>query len=236
MNLRIDDLQLQGLRLAQDPKQFCFGLDAVLLSDFAARAIRRGHTVLDLCAGNGIIPVLLTAKSAGRTLVGLEIQQAAAALAKYNVTLNSLEDKLTIIEGDLRNHREIFGNRKFDVITCNPPYKEAGSGLLNQTNAAAIARHELLCTLEDVISASAALLNDEGKLCMVHRPNRLVDILCLMRERRLEPKRLQYVHPTPEKPPAMLLIEAAKYGGKQLTHEPPIYVNEVPKCTTSTPT
>jgi len=223
MNLRIDDLQLNGLRLAQDPKQFCFGLDAVLLSDFAAKAIRKNASVLDLCCGNGIIPVLLSAKAECGALYGLEVQTEAAALARYNAELNGLP--LTVIEGDLRHSREIFGTRKFDCITCNPPYKEPGSGLLSQTEAEAIARHEILCTLEDVIANSAYLLNPGGKLCMVHRPKRLVDVLCLMREYRLEPKRLQYVHPLPGKPPAMLLIEGTKYGGKELIHELPIYTN-----------
>ncbi len=225
---RIDDLQVDGLKIIQNPKLFCFGTDAVLLSDYASKSIRKGFKVLDLCSGNGIIPLLLTSKSYADEVVGLEIQEESASLAERSVLMNSLDDKIHIICDDLKKSEDIFGKRSFDYITCNPPYKEAGGGLTNKTSPTAIARHEILCSLEDIIGVSSIILRPYGKLCMVHRPERLADILCLMRKYKIEPKRLRMVHPTAGKTATMVLVEGAYLGKPKLLLDPPLYVYKEP--------
>ena len=222
---RLDDLQTKNnLRLIQNPEWFCFGVDAVLLADFASKTIKKDAVVLDLCAGNGIVPLLLSEKSKARHITGLEIQDCVAEMANRSVVLNNLQEKLSILCGDLKNSVEIFGKESFDNISCNPPYKEGHGGLKNTTDTVTIARHEICCTLEDIISVSAKCLKPYGKLCMIHRPERLADIICLMRSCRLEPKRLRFVHPSPSKTANMVLIEGAKYGNPKLFLEPPLYV------------
>jgi len=232
---RIDDLQLNGLRLIQNSDHFCFGVDAVLLSHYAATSKGRlPYHIADLCTGNGIIPVLLTSKTDAHYIVGVEIQEEVAEIAKRNVELNSLSERVEIICEDLRNYNqknyyknkniEFLPQNHFDIVTCNPPYKEAGGGIVNADDTMTIARHEVKCTLEDIISVSAKLLREQGRLCMVHRPERLVDLLTLMRQYRLEPKRLQMVHPAPNKTANLVLIEAAKYGKPKLFLDPPLYV------------
>ena len=222
---RLDDLQTKtNLHLIQNPKWFCFGVDAVLLADFAAKTVKVNAGVLDLCSGNGIIPLLLTEKTRAKNIVGLEIQEAVAEMANRSVKWNELEDRVRIECGDLKNAEEIFGKESFDNITCNPPYKENNGGLKNATDTVTIARHEICCTLEDIIRVSAKCLKPYGKLCMIHRPERLIDIICLMREARIEPKRLRFVHPSPSKTATMILIEGAKFGKPKLFLEPPLYV------------
>ncbi len=221
---RIDDLQTDGLKIIQNPDLFCFGTDAVLLSDYASKSIRKGAKVLDLCCGNGIIPLLLTSKSYASEITGIEIQEDSASLAKRSVELNNLNDKIHIICDDLKNAESIFGKRSFDYITCNPPYKEAGGGLTNKASSTTIARHEILCNLEDIIRVSSIILKQTGKLCMVHRPERLADILCLMRKYKIEPKRLRMVHPSAEKTATMVLVEGAYSGKPKLILDPPLYV------------
>lgn len=225
---RIDDLQLNGLRLIQNPNWFCFGVDAVLLSDYAAKTIKKGNRVLDLCTGNGIVPLLLSQKSSAGELVGLEIQAPVAEMANRSVLLNQLEGKIRIETGDLKNAEEMFGRSSFQYITCNPPYKEAGGGLLTNANTTTLARHEILCTLEDIVRVSSNILAPLGKLCMIHRPERLADLLCLMRNYSLEPKRLRFVHPYPEKTATMILVEAARGGKPKLFLDPPLYIYEKP--------
>lgn len=223
---RIDDLQTRnGLRLIQNPDWFCFGVDAVLLADFAVKAIKSGFEVLDMCSGNGIIPLLLTEKSSAAHIDGLEIQPEVAEMASRSVRLNHLEEKITVTAGDLKAATEIYSKCRFDTVTCNPPYKEAAGGLKNATDMLTIARHEILCTLEDIIQVSAQALKPYGKLCLIHRPERLADIICLMRKHRIEPKRLRLVHPSPSKTATMILIEGAKYGKPKLFWEPPLYVH-----------
>ena len=222
---RIDDLQINNLRLIQNSDHFCFGVDAVLLANYAAVSKgKQPDKILDLCTGNGIIPVLLTAKTNVSSIVGVEIQPEVADLAKRNIKLNNLQKRVEIYCEDLKNCGEIFSANSFDIVTCNPPYKEAGGGLISDVDMLTIARHEVLCTLSDIISVSAKLLREGGRLCMVHRPERLVDLLTLMREHRLEPKRLRMVHPSPYKTANLVLIEAAKYGKPKLFLDPPLYV------------
>ena len=223
-NERIDDLQLKGLKIIQNPKWFCFGIDAVLLSDFAKNSIKKGAKVLDFCTGNGIIPLLLSAKTDAERIFGMEIQTCVCDLAERNVKLNSLEEKLHIYNEDIKNADKIFGKSSIDYITCNPPYKEADNGLKNEDDIITIARHEVLCNLEEIILAAEKVLKPGGKIAFVHRPERLADIIWFMRENKIEPKKLRFVHPYPNKTATMILIEGAKHGGKKLFLEPPLYV------------
>lgn len=225
---RIDDLQLNGLRLIQNPDWFCFGVDAVLLADYAARSIKKGSRVLDLCCGNGIIPLLLSQKSKAEALVGLEIQEAVLEMANRSVKLNGLEDKIHLEIGDLKEAPQRFGRSSFQYITCNPPYKEAGGGLTCRADTTTLARHEILCTLEDIIRVSSIILEPLGKLCMIHRPERLVDIIYLMKKYRLEPKRMRFVHPYPEKTATMILVEGVRQGKPKLVLDPPLYIYATP--------
>ena len=220
-NERIDDLQIGNMRLIQNKNGFCFGVDAVLLSDFAD--IKKGERVLDLCTGNGIIPALLAAKYLPSEIWGIEITPYAAHLAKRNMELNRID--ANIIEGDL-NDESLLPKAYFDHITCNPPYKRKDSGLKNPDSEVAIARHEVKCTLEDVIRRSAALLRFGGKFSMIHRPDRLGDIFYLMRKHSLEPKRLRSVYPREGKDANMVLVEGAKGGGAFMKNLPPLYVYE----------
>ena len=192
-NERIDDLQRNNYRIIQDPERFCFGMDAVLLSGFAKA--KEGDHVIDLGTGTGIIPILMEAKTKASNLVGLEIQPESADMAQRSVELNHLEKKIRIVTGDIREASSIFGAATFDVVTSNPPYMTEHHGITNEKSPKAIARHELLCTLEDVICQAAKLLRPGGSFYMVHRPFRLVDIMVLMREYHLEPKRMKLVYP-----------------------------------------
>ncbi len=222
MEYRIDDLELNGLKLKQDPKGFCFGLDAVFLSNYAK--CEEGELVVDLCTGNGIIPVLLTAKIPAKKIYGVEIQKEVAELACENVRFNNLEEKVEIINEDLNNVVDIFGKSKIDVITCNPPYRTRGCGMINEADTKAIARHEIKCTLEDVIKISASLLRTLGKFYMIHRPDRICDILTLMREYKIEPKRIKFIQPSIDKNPEFVLIEGLRGGKKHVTVEKTLFV------------
>ena len=168
---RLDDLQRNGYRIIQDPDKFCFGMDAVLLSGFASAP--DGGRVLDLGTGTGIIPILMAAKTGAKELVGLEIQPESAEMANRSVILNDLEEKVKIVEGDIKEAGELFEAASFDVVTSNPPYMIGGHGLQNPDGPKAIARHEVLCDLEDVVKAAARCLKPGGKFYMVHRPFRL---------------------------------------------------------------
>ncbi len=223
---RIDDLQTpSGYRIIQNPDWFCFGVDAVLLADFAARTIKPKTRILDMCTGNGIVPVLLAEKTKETFIDGIEVQEAVAEMANRSILLNDISDKVKITYGDLKNSQNIFGKSQFDAVTCNPPYKENFGGLKNSTDAVTVARHEILCNLEDIITSAEAVLKPSGKLYLIHRPERLADILCLMRKYRIEPKRLRFVHPSHAKTATMILVEGAKHGGAKLLLEPPLYVH-----------
>lgn len=224
---RIDDLQTpSGYRLIQNPKWFCFGVDAVLLADFAAHTIKPNNCVLDMCTGNGIIPILLCEKTKAEKITGIEIQGAVAEMAQRSVLMNALEEKVSVVEGDLNRADEIFGKAVFDAVCCNPPYKENHGGLKNSNDELTIARHEILCNLEGIIKSAESVLKPSGKLYLIHRPERLADIFCIMREHKIEPKRLRMVHPAPEKTATMVLVEGAKHGRPKLFLEPPLYVHD----------
>lgn len=231
-NERIDDLQLNGIKIIQNPNWFCFGTDAVLLSDYSLPSIKKNAKVLDLCSGNGIIPILLSQKCSAQKIVGLEIQKGCVDLAKRSVAMNKLEHLIEIIHGDLKDAESIFGRSSFNNITCNPPYKEAGGGLINKDDPITLARHEILCSLEDIIRVSSILLEPYGKLCMIHRPERLADILCLMRKYKIEPKRLRFVHPYAGKTATMILVEGAYMGKPKLFLDPPLYIYDKPNVYT----
>lgn len=225
---RIDDLQLNGMRIIQNKNLFCFGTDAVLLADFASGSIRKNSYVIDLCSGNGIIPILLSQKTEATKIVGLEIQKKSADLAKRSVRLNKIEDKVEIVCGDLKESESLFGKSKFNFVTCNPPYKEIGGGIINKEDSLTVARHEILCSLEDIIRVSSIILEPYGKLCMIHRPERLPDIICHMRNYHIEPKRLRFIHPLPNKTATMILIEGAYHGKPKLFLEPPLSIHSAP--------
>lgn len=225
-NERIDDLQRNHYKIIQDPERFCFGMDAVLLSGFANA--KEGDKVLDLGTGTGIIPILMEAKTSASYFVGLEIQEDSADMARRSVRLNHLEERIEIITGDIREAVSLFGAASFDVVTSNPPYMTENHGLTNPAAPKAIARHELLCTLEDVISQAAKLLRPGGNFYLVHRPFRLVDIMVLLREHRLEPKRMKMVYPFIDKEPNMVLIQASRGGKPRMRVEKPLIVYREP--------
>ena len=224
-NERVDDLQ-NGYYVIQDPDKFCFGMDAVLLSGFAK--VKKGEIALDMGTGTGIIPILLKAKTSGKHFTGLEIQQECADMAGRSVRYNHLEDDVEIVRGDIKEAADIFGAASFDVVTSNPPYMIGQHGIQNPYMAKAIARHEILCTLEDVVSQAANVLKDRGRFFMVHRPFRLAEIFQVLMKYKLEPKRMQLVYPYVNKEPNMVLIEARKGCNSRISVEPPLIVYEKP--------
>ena len=223
---RLDDLQIKGYEIIQSPGRFCFGMDAVLLSAFAK--VKAGECVLDLGTGTGILPILLAAKTKGKHFTGLEIQEESADMARRSVRHNQLEEQIDIVTGDIKEASQIFGHGSMDVITTNPPYMIGGHGLANPESAKAIARHEVLCTLDDIIRESARTLKAGGRFYMVHRPFRLAEILTAMCEAKLEPKRMKMVHPFKDKDANMVLIEAVRGGGAWMKVEAPVIVYKEP--------
>ena len=223
---RLDELHRNGYYLIQNPDLFCFGMDAVLLSGFAR--MKPGERALDLGTGNGIIPILLEAKTPGQSFTGLEIQAENADMARRSVKLNGLEGKISIVEGDIRNASGIFGASSFEVVTCNPPYIPADRGVGNESRARALARHEILCTLEDCIREAARILPPGGRLYLVHRPFRLTEILARMAQHRIEPKRMRMVYPYADREPNLVLLEGRKDAGPEMTVEKPLILFREP--------
>ncbi|MFQ9516256.1 MAG: tRNA1(Val) (adenine(37)-N6)-methyltransferase [Eubacterium sp.] len=218
----IVDLERNGYKIIQDRERFCFGMDAVLLSGFTK--VKADENVLDLGTGTGIIPILLEAKTEGIHFTGLEIQKESAEMARKSVTLNKLDEKIDIVDGDIKEASKIFGGAAFNVVTTNPPYMTENHGLRNPDAPKAIARHELKCTLEDVIRESAKVLKPGGRFYMVHRPRRLNEIINLMTEYRIEPKRIRMVHPFADREANMILIEGLRGGRAMMKVEPPLIV------------
>lgn len=221
-NERIDELQRNGYRIIQDPERFCFGMDAVLLTGFAYA--KETDILLDLGTGTGIIPLLMEAKYGCRHLVGLEIQPESADMAMRTMAMNGLSEKIEIVTGDIKEAGSLFPPASFDCVTCNPPYMIGNHGLVNPQDSKAIARHEILCTLEDVIAQTARLLKSGGRFFLVHRPFRLAQIITLLVEYKLEPKRMQLVYPYVDKEPNMVLIEAVRGGKPRLKVEKPLVI------------
>ena len=219
---RLDELHRNGYRIIQNPRKFCFGMDAVLLSGFAR--VKPGERALDLGTGTGIIPILLRGKTEGRDFTGLEIQEESADMARRSVAYNHLEESVSIVTGDIKEAAALFGAASFDVVTCNPPYMTGNHGLVNPEQPKAVARHEILCTLEDVVRQTAKVLRPGGRFYLVHRPFRLAEILALLVSCKLEPKRMRLVYPFVDKEPNMVLIGALSGGKSRITVEKPLIV------------
>lgn len=219
---RLDDLQCKGYQIIQDPKRFCFGVDAVFLSHFVKA--KAGSRILDLGTGTGIIPILLAARTEDTMIQGLEIQEASAEMADRSVQLNHLEERIEIIQGDIKEAAGIFPAASFDVITSNPPYMTHQHGLENEYEPKNIARHEVLCKLEDVVKAAAYLVRPGGSFFLIHKPFRLAEIFSVLMQYKLEPKRMRMVHPYVEKEPNMVMLEAVRGGRSRITVEPPLIV------------
>ena len=223
---RLDDLHRNGFQIIQNKEKFCFGMDAVLLSGFAK--VKEGEKVLDIGTGTGIIPILLAAKTPGQHFTGLEIQPESADMARRSVALNHLEEKISIVEGDVREADQLFSAASFDVITSNPPYMTGSHGLVNPDMPKAIARHEICCTLEDLVSQTEKLLCPGGRFFMVHRPFRLAEIMTVLTAHHLEPKRMRLVYPFVDKEPNMVLLECIRGGKPRITVEKPLIVYKEP--------
>ena len=221
---RIDDLHRNGYRIIQNQSKFCFGMDAVLLSDFAK--VKPGERVLDMGTGTGIIPILMEAKTPGEQFAALEIQKESADMARRSVALNGLDEKIQVVTGDIKEASHIFGASQFQVVTTNPPYMNDQHGLKNPDLPKAIARHEVLCSLEDVVREGAKVLKPNGRFYMVHRPFRLIEIITMLTKYKLEPKRMRFVHPYVDKEPNMVLIEAIKGAKSMVKIEKPLIVYE----------
>lgn len=210
VNERIDDLHRNGYTIIQDPKKFCFGIDAVLLSDFAKA--KKDEIVFDIGTGTGIIPILMSAKTDAKKYFAIDIQQESVDMARRSIKLNKLTDKIEVFHLDIKNVFEKFEKNSINVVTSNPPYMNMGGGLINEYDAKAIARHEIFCNLDDIVKATSLLLKPNGRFYMVHRPNRLCDIICTLRNYKLEPKTIRFVQPYENKEPNMVLIESIKNG------------------------
>lgn len=221
-NERIDDLHRNGYMIIQDPKNFCFGVDAVLLTGFVK--IKKDEVVLDLGTGTGVIPILLEAKTEGKHFIGVDIQQQSVNMANRSVQMNELENKIEIHQSDIKNLTNVYKLSSFDVITSNPPYMNEGGGIVNDYSPKAIARHELLCTLEDIIFNTSKLLKPQGRFYMIHRPFRITDIFVLLRQYKLEPKRFRFIHSHIDQEPCMVLIEAIRGAKPMLKVEPPLII------------
>ena len=220
------DLQRNGLKMLEDSDKFRFGMDAVFLSGWAE--VKKGERVLDMGTGTGILPLLLSAKTEAGQIVGIEVQQECAELAARNITLNGLSDRITVVNGDLKDSVNLFGKASFDVVVSNPPYMTGGHGLVNPQSAKAIARHEVLCSFADVAEQAAAVLKPGGRLYLVHRPFRLPEIITTLVKFGLEPKRLRMVHSYVDKEPNMMLLGCVKGGKPRIQVEKPLIVWEKP--------
>lgn len=225
-NERIDDLQRCGLKIIQNTEKFCFGMDAILLTSFAK--VKRDEVLLDLGTGTGIIPILMQAKTKGKHFTGIDVQEESVEMANRSVTMNKQENIVDIRCVDIKEVAKHFKAATFDVVTSNPPYMTDNHGLVNPDMPKAIARHEILCSLEDVVAAADYALKPNGRMYMVHRPFRLVDIITTLTAHKLEPKRIQFVYPYVNKEPNMVLIEAIKGAKRRVTVEEPLIVYKEP--------
>ena len=228
---RIDDLEFKNLKIIQDTNGFCFGIDSVLLSDYA-KNIKKGSKVIDLGTGTGIISILLCGKTELKKIVGVEIQKEVYQMAQKSIKLNHLENKFEIINQNITDLKNIYSRASFDVVVTNPPYKKENTGLKNEEEKKIISRHEVKATLEDFMQISSYLLKDKGEFYMVHRPERLVDIMSIMRQNKIEPKNIRFVCPNTQKAPNLVLIKGIKLGNPFLKVEKNLYVyNENGKYT-----
>ena len=222
-NERIDDLQYKGLKIIQNKDGFCFGVDSVLLSDFA-KTIKQNSTVVDIGTGTGIVGLLLCKKTNLKKIYGVEIQKEVAEMAKRSIELNNLQDKFEIINSDINDIFNFLEPNKIDCIVTNPPYKKVDTGVKNEDEKQMISRHEVKCTLEDIIEKGSKLLKDRGEFYMVHRAERMADIMCTLRKYRLEPKNVRFVHPKQNEKPNLILVKAIKYANEFLKIDKPLVI------------
>lgn len=222
-NERIDDLEFKNLKIIQNKKGFCFGIDSILLTDLA-KNIKINSKVIDLGTGTGIIPILLSGKTIHTNFVGVEIQEEVADMASRSVKLNNLDNRIEILKENILNLKSKYKKGSFDVVTTNPPYKKLNTGVVNINDKKLIARHEITASLEDFIEISSFLLKDFGEFFMVHRPDRLVDIFNIMREKKIEPKKIKFVYPNKNKKTNLILIKGVKNGNPFLEYENNLYV------------
>ena len=231
---RIDDLQYKGLKIIQNTEGFCFGIDSVLLTEFA-KDMKKNKTIVDLGTGTGIIGILLTKKVEASKVIGVELQKDVAQMAKRSVELNNLQNVMQIINEDV--HSLSLEKNSFDYIVTNPPYKKKGTGIINKEDKQLISRHETTVNLEEWIEVASNLLKDNGAIYMVHRPERLNEIIQDLRKYKLEPKRIRFVYPKKNKDANLVLIKAVKYANEFLKVEKPLiiynedgsYTNEILK-------
>lgn len=221
-NERIDDLEYKGLKIIQNKNWFCFGMDSVLLSDFA-KEIKKGSIVLDLGSGTGIVSILLSKKIEAKKITGIEIQKEICKMSQRSAKLNNLKN-VEFINEDIKNILNIYEQSKIDAIVTNPPYMKKNTGLKNENENKLISRHEVKCTLEDVVKMSSMLLKNNGEFYMVHRPDRLVDIIETLRKYKLEPKKIKMIYPNNKKESNLILIKAIKNSGSFLKIEKPLYI------------
>ena len=222
-NERIDDLEINDFKIIQNNEGFCFGIDSVLLSDFA-KNIKHNTTIMDLGTGTGIIPTLLCAKTKLKKVIGVEIQEEVYEMARRSIELNNLKDRFEIINEDILNLNKKYEKNSFDVVITNPPYKKKNSGILNENDKKIISRHEVTASLDDFIKVAKDMLKDKGEFYMVHRPDRLVDILSIMRNYKIEPKLLRFVFSEKDQPPKLILIKGIKNAKPFLKIEKNLYI------------
>ena len=221
--IKTDTLK-NGYKILQDSERFQFGIDAVLLADYASKSLKEKESVIDLGTGTGIIPLLMVNKCKTAAFTGLEVQKESSDMAARSVAMNGLEGQIQIVHGDLKEAGSLFPRHSFNVVTCNPPYMIDAHGRSNEQDALTIARHEVLCTLEDVVTAADYLLASHGSFFMIHRPFRLPEIFSSLEEHKMEMKRMRLIYPFADKEPNMVLIEARKNAKRRLTIEPPLIV------------
>lgn len=219
---RVDDLQLGGLRVIQNPKGFCFGIDAVLVSNFCE--VRRDDAVVDLGTGTGVIPLLIAGKSSAKSIKAFEIQREVAEMAQRSILLNNLQDRISIINDDFNHATDYVDAGSVQVVVSNPPYVAKGAGVHNQENFKTVSRHEIHCTFRDVAQTASKLLQNGGRFYLIHRPDRLADVIGYSREAGLEPKVIRFVQPKPDSAPNLFLLKCVKGGGAELRFQKPLVV------------
>lgn len=220
-NERIDDLKIDGLKLIQNKEYFMFGIDSVILSSMV-KSNSSSNIIVDFCTGSAVIPILLTTRVKYKKIIGVELQKEMYYLAVRNVAMNNLEKDISVLNQDIKEYKEIVkyirenvaSSGNVDVIVCNPPYKEVGTGVVNENNVKYIARHEEKCTLDYIFLSSSKLLKTKGKLYLVHKPDRLADLICLARKYNLEVKEITMLQPTKSKKPSIVFLEYVKDGNK----------------------
>lgn len=217
-NERIDDLNLNGKKIIQNTDYFCFGIDSVLLANFVSSNSSK-NVVVDLCSGTGVISVILTQKKKLHKIYAVELQDEMYNLLKRNIKLNNLKDCIYPFKANIKDY---YLDKKVDIVVCNPPYKEIGTGIKNENTVKYIARHEKECTLEDVFKCSSKILKQKGKLYLVHKPQRLVDLISLARKYNLEAKNIRFVYPKLNSSASIVLVEYVFCGGNEINVLPPL--------------